>query len=211
MVTQLLNESEAKTNQEQLLALHGLTWQQFKGIQQSLSDLSQNIRLSYLRGNLEIMTLNEPHEAIVSAFKALLAFYCVENGLELYDTGSTTREKLETEVSLQPDTSYFIGGTEGKDYPDLAIEVIFTSGNIKKLQQYKEIGIKEVWFWKNEKLSLYRLRGDGYEQIAQSHFFPELDIDLLLRCTLIHLYEKSITRAINEFRKGISISKQAIL
>jgi Uma2 family endonuclease len=200
MVTQLLNGSETRTNQEQLLSLHGLTWQQFKGIQQSLSDLSQNIRLSYLRGTLEIMTLNEPHEAVVSVFKVL-----VETGIELYDTGSTTREKLDTEVSLQPDTSYFISGTEGKEHPDLAIEVIFTSGSIKKLEQYKQIGVKEVWFWKDEELSLYWLQGDDYEQITQSHFFPGLDIDLLLRCTLIHLYEKSITKAINEFRKGISI------
>jgi Uma2 family endonuclease len=204
MTTQLLNESGTISRQEQLFGLRSLNWQQFKRIQSSFVDIS-HIRLSYLRGTLEIMTLNEPHEAIVAALEALLIFYCVEIGIELYDTGSTTREKAEVEVSLQPDISYFIGGSEGKDYPDLAIEVIFTSGSIKKLDQYKYLGVKEVWLWRNEKLSLYRLQEQGYEQISQSQFFPNLDIDLLTNCALIHLKEKSMTRAIGEFRKGISI------
>jgi Uma2 family endonuclease len=204
MTTQLLNESGTTSRQDQLFGLRSLSWQQFKRIQSSFVDIS-HIRLSYLRGTLEIMTLNEPHEAIVAALEALLIFYCVEIGIELYDTGSTTREKVEAEVSLQPDISYFIGGSEGKDYPDLAIEVIFTSGSIKKLDQYKYLGVKEVWLWRNEKLSLYRLQEQDYELVSQSQFFPNLDLDLLTNCTLIHLKEKNMTRAIGEFRKGISI------
>lgn len=204
MATQLLNESGTTSQQDRLLGLHGLSWQQFKRIQNSFADIS-HIRLSYLRGTLEIMTLDEPHEAIVAALEALLIFYCVEIGIELYDTGSTTREKAEAEVSLQPDISYFIGGSEGKDYPDLAIEVIFTSGSIKKLDRYKCLGIKEVWLWRNEKLSLYRLQENNYEQVPQSQFFPNLDIGLLINCALIHLKEKNMTRAISEFRKSISI------
>jgi Uma2 family endonuclease len=204
MTTQLLNESGTTSRQDQLFGLPSLSWQQFKKIQNSFVDIS-HIRLSYLRGTLEIMTLNEPHEAIVAALEALLIFYCVEIGIELYDTGSTTREKAEAEVSLQPDTSYFIGGSEGKDYPDLAIEVIFTSGSIKKLDQYKYLGVKEVWLWRNEKLSLYRLQEQDYELVSRSQFFPNLDIDLLTNCALIHLREKNITKAIGEFRKNISI------
>jgi Uma2 family endonuclease len=204
MATQLLNESGTTSQQDRLLGLHGLSWQQFKRIQSSFADIS-HIRLSYLRGTLEIMTLNEPHEAIVAALEALLIFYCVEIGIEVYDTGSTTREKAEAEVSLQPDISYFIGGSEGKDYPDLAIEVIFTSGGIKKLDRYKCLGIKEVWLWQNEKLSLYKLQENNYEQVSQSQFFSNLDIDLLINCALIHLKEKNMTRAISEFRRSISI------
>ncbi|MEG4506483.1 Uma2 family endonuclease [Microcoleus sp. F6_B4] len=39
--------------------------------------------------------------------------------------------------------------TTKKAIPDLAIEVVFTSGGIDKLQLYKRLGIPEVWFWED--------------------------------------------------------------
>jgi len=68
---------------------------------------------------------------------------------------------------------------------DLAIEVIFTSGNIAKLERYRRFNTKEVWFWEDGKFSLYRLRESGYEAIAQSECLPNLDLELLARCLLM--------------------------
>lgn len=45
-----------------------------------------------------------------------------------------------------------------RERPDLAIEVVVTSGAIDKLEAYKRLQIPEVWFWENSRLSLYALR-----------------------------------------------------
>jgi Uma2 family endonuclease len=36
-----------------------------------------------------------------------------------------------------------------KPTPDLVIEVVFTSGGIKKLNLYPSLNIPEVWFWQD--------------------------------------------------------------
>ncbi|KZL47719.1 hypothetical protein A2T98_21760 [Nodularia spumigena CENA596] len=41
------------------------------------------------------------------------------------------------------------------------------------------MGVPEVWFWQNNKFSLYYLRGNKYEQINQSQLLPDLDLNLL--------------------------------
>ncbi|WP_370051346.1 hypothetical protein [Cyanothece sp. BG0011] len=48
------------------------------------------------------------------------------------------------------------------------IEVIFSSGSLDDLNKYQAIGIKEVWFWKNEKITFYELQNEGYRKINQS-------------------------------------------
>jgi Uma2 family endonuclease len=99
---------------------------------------------------------------------------------------------------LEPDECYCVG--EVKEFPDFAIEVIVTSGNIDILDVYQGLGIPEVWFWENDQLSLYHLRGEKYEPINRSEFLPNLDIDLLVHCANIpDQYD-----AVLEFRKAIS-------
>lgn len=201
MTTPLLDKS---TPQPEQFVRHGLTWQQFKAIQASFEDVP-GVRLSYLDGTFELMTIREPHEVVSTILGVLLALYFAEIGINVYGTGSVTLEAVES-ASVEPDLSYYVGGTEGKDYPDLAIEVVYTSGNTKKLEKYKRFGVREVWFWENEQLFLYRLQEQEYEQIAQSEFFPDLNLALLLRCSLIHLREKNMTQAMTEFIKEIRVN-----
>ncbi|MEP0793698.1 Uma2 family endonuclease [Trichocoleus sp. DQ-A3] len=76
--------------------------------------------------------------------------------------------------------------TPGRVRPDLAIEVVFTSGGINKLEVYKRLKIPEVWFWEDGVLEIYHLRGEGntldYEKIFSSEEMKGIDLDLLLRC-----------------------------
>ncbi|NCJ07349.1 hypothetical protein GS597_12690, partial [Synechococcales cyanobacterium C] len=43
------------------------------------------------------------------------------------------------------------------------------------------LGVKEVWFWQDNRFSLYRLNDSSsdYDSIEQSTFFPDLDFTLL--------------------------------
>lgn len=157
------------------------SWEQFQAIQTATSE--SGVRLTYLDGVIEFMTLGEHHESIKSMIAILLAMYFWQEGIEFEPVGSATRESQEKSVSFEPDESYYLG--EQRDHPDLAIEVNITSGSPKKLEKYKRFSIQEVWMWQDNQLSLYSLKNGEYQQISQSKLLPDLDIALLTECVLM--------------------------
>ena len=78
---------------------------------------------------------------------------------------------------LEPDECYCLG--QKKEFPDLAIEVVLTSGLVDKLETYRGLGVTEVWQWQAGQLLIYRLRSVRYELIETSELLPDLDIGLL--------------------------------
>ena len=184
---------------EQRFIHSGISWQQFKLIEQGFSD-SPGIKLFYYKEQIEILAVSEEHEFLSRTICTLLAIYCAESEIEFAPTGSFTQEK-EGVVSAQADESYFIGRRiTPNSPPDLCIEIVFTSGNVKKLQRYRVLGVPEVWFWEDGVLAMYRLGAEGYEKISSGVVLPDLDINLLCRCLLM----ASSVEAMREFRKGIS-------
>lgn len=161
---------------EQRFLLPGYySWEEFEKIVALTAD-APGLRLTYLDGCVEFITLGEQHEAIKSLIAIFLSLYFFEKGINFIPVGSATRRAREKGASFEPDESYYIN--EKKENPDLAIEVNITSGSIDKLEKYKRFKITEVWFWENNQLSLYKLKNDDYEQIYQSELLPELNINL---------------------------------
>ncbi|MCL1465190.1 Uma2 family endonuclease [Argonema galeatum] len=195
MITQLPEKTRELEDQRFILPGY-YNWEQFKAIE-ALMDEVDGVRLSYLDGCVEFMTVGENHETIKSVLAILLALYFFEKGIEFIPVGSATREDENKGASFEPDESYYIG--ERKEHPDLAIEVAITSGDSRKLERYRRFRIPEVWFWKNNQLSVYRLTEDNYEQVSRSEFLPELDLELLVRCVLM----PSRLEARREFLNGI--------
>ena len=186
-------------NTDRQLVYSGIDWKQFKLIQSGFAEAS-GIRLAYFNGTIEILMPGRTHEFFKSMIGMLIELFCLEMAIEFEPTGSMTQER-EGEVSLEADESYCFGTS--KSIPDLAIEVVLTSGGIDKLQRYQILGISEVWFWQDGVFSLYRFRDDKYHRITRSEI-PELtslDIDLLTRCVL--MAETSRLNAATEFRKTI--------
>ena len=176
----------------------GLNWEQFKLIQAGFAD-SPGIRLFYYEGEVEILAVSQDHEFFSRTISALLFIYCLEKRIEFAPTGSFTQEK-EGVASVQADESYFIGRSRvAKSSPDLSIEIVFSSGNESKLNRYRALGVREVWFWEDGLLALYHLRDSGYERVDRFEILPELDIDLLTRCLLM----ADTVEAGWEFRQGI--------
>jgi Uma2 family endonuclease len=155
------------------------------------------VRVAFLDGCVELITLGEEHEEISRFLSMLLGLYFLERGIEFIPVGSATREAEEQGASFQPDESYYIG--QRRAHPHLAIEVIITSGKLAKLEKYQRFGIDEVWFWENDTLALYRLRNDGYEAIARSEFLPDLDPAVLVAC----VKQPSKLEAMNAFLAAI--------
>ena len=178
-----------------------ITWDQFKLIQRGFAD-SRGIRLAYYDGVLEIVSTSVDHELIKTIIGALLELYFLEMEIEFFPMGQATQERAE-KVSLQPDESYSFGVS--KKIPDLAIEVILTSGNTEKLKKYYLLEVPEVWLWEDGVLDIYHLDIQSDRQYCKSStskFLPNLDIATLQRCIL----SASPLEALKTFRQSFRSS-----
>ena len=167
------------------------SWQDFKAIQ-GVMEQQSGLRMTYLDGVIEFMTLGEYHESIKTLIGFLIEYYLFTQGIEFFPVGSATRESKEKSVSFEPDESYYLG--EKQEHPDLAIEVNITSGSPQKLDKYQRLGIREVWIWQAEKLVIYTLEGDRYQKTPTSKLLPNLDIALLEECVMMPSRLEAIQR-----------------
>lgn len=164
--------------EEKLVTLHGVSWAQFKGIEANLENV-RAVNLTYLQGVLEIMSpISDDHETVKSTLGALLEAYMRLKGIRHYRRGGFTLE-AEGYASGTPDESYSVGMR--RQWPDLVIEVIVTSGSINRRDLYLPLEIPEVWFWQGGKIRIFQLQGKQHQETSSSQFFPELDINLLLK------------------------------
>lgn len=185
-----------RQQQDQWIVQRGIPWERFKKIQEGFAGCS-NVRLFYLDGTVEVLTVSPEHEIYKSIIGMLIEIFLVEQGIEFTPTGSMNQEK-EGAASAQGDESYCLG--EQKAIPDLSVEVVFSSGGPSKLARYAVLEVKEVWFWEDGLFTVHSLREGSYEQVERSELFPELDFELLTRCVLMN----SRVEAAQTFRQGLS-------
>ncbi|MBW4538124.1 MAG: Uma2 family endonuclease [Myxacorys chilensis ATA2-1-KO14] len=177
-----------------------ISWQQYEALLEDIGDDFPGLHVTYLEGTLELMSPSRRHESNKSAIGSLLEAYFQENQIRYYPLGSTTFRKKAKSRGAEPDECYCIG-TE-KEFPDIAIEVVKTSGGINKLEVYQGLEVPEVWFWRNNKFSVYCLRGNHYEQMIRSEFLPNLDLELLASFVL----NPEPLDAVLQFREAIRAS-----
>lgn len=194
---------------EERRVLSRVSWTQYESLLADLGDAS-TYRVHYLDGVLEILAPSHNHESGKTQLGNLLELYFLETDTEYFPMGSTTLKQPEQQAGGEPDESYCIG--TDKECPDLAIEVIVTSGSINRLELYRRLGVREVWFWRKNRLSLYYRREStnaqfadtaGYEPIQRSEVLPDLDLELLTRC----LQNPNPLAAAKAFRQGLRVER----
>jgi Uma2 family endonuclease len=196
MTTSTLSKSNDTNLEQRLLLPRNYSWQEFVVLENLLAS-SGSFRITYLDGWIELMTVGEPHELIKSLLGMFLEAYFIEMGIEFIPVGNATRRGEEKGTSFEPDESYYLGAK--KDNPDLAIEVILTSGSLEKLEKYRRFKIPEVWLWENNQLDVYALISSEYHLVNRSQLLPDLDLDLLVRCVQM----PSRLEAMNAFKAGM--------
>jgi Uma2 family endonuclease len=108
-------------------------------------------------------------------------------------------EDKEAERGAEPDECYVFGDVDAPDRPDLAIEVVWTSGRIDKLDVYRKLGVKEIWYWRKGEIHPYVLRGAQYKRGARSKALPALDLVELAS----FVEHGSTSRAIRAYRTSL--------
>jgi len=150
---------EANDPEERFMT-SGVNWEAYEALLVATKD-SSGYRLTYLEGILEIMSPSRSHEIDKKNIARLLEAYLEENRIRFWGLGSTTLKQEDRQAGKEPDECYCIGSN--KYIPDLAIEVVYTSGGIDTLEIYQRLGVSEVWFWQNNQFTVYRLQGDRYQ------------------------------------------------
>jgi Uma2 family endonuclease len=192
----------------------GVSWESYESLLIKLENNS-HYRVTYLDEILEIVSPSIRHEKIKTNLGMLLERFFYSKRIRFVPMGSSTFRNKAKKAGAEPDECYCIG--EEKSVPDLAIEVVLTSGNINKLEIYRRLGVAEVWFWERNQFKLYHLRDNsqndvatiypdtyGYEQIATSEILPELDISLLEQCISI----SDSIQAVDEFEQGLKADNE---
>ena len=167
--------------ENQYLIKRAVTWEQFKTLQSAFDEIG-GVRMVYCEGELEIMGIGRLHEMICALLGLLLGRYFMLKRIRFVATGAYTQE-LQDATEFQADLSYNFDIE--KDISDLCIEIVVTSGSTKKLRKYQLLGVPEVWFWQNGKISIYRSENSGYVEVKTSVWLPDLDIEHLEQCLLM--------------------------
>ncbi len=182
---------------DQRLVTYGVPWSHYE-TQLALRGERPVPRIAYLEGALELMSPSKEHERIKSYIGRLIEAYALERGIDLSPYGAWTLKSLPNQSGLEPDECYIVGD-QSKDTPDLAIEVVWTSGGIDKLEIYRRLGVGEVWIWKNTHIDVHVLREQRYHRAETSHLFPDLDLELL--CSMLD--RPTALQAVKAFRDAL--------
>lgn len=174
MTVQILESPQPR----QAKLIHNVTWEQLEEIDRSLENFA-GLKLVYLDGTLEIMTVGEEHEDAKATMRVLLEAYLRAEGIRFYSRGGPTLGRKEQGARNEPDESFNIGTR--KQYPDLVFEVTVTSGGIDRLEGYRRLGVAEVWFWEDGVLTIHHLEGDSYQQVKNTQLIDNFPLELFIR------------------------------
>lgn len=170
----------------QRMVLSGISWRFYETFLDELGD--RPIRLTYDRGNLEIMTLSYTHEQAKRRIGRLVETLTEELNVPLASGGSMTIKREDLDRGLEADECYYIhnqpriAGKKELDLtvdppPDLVVEIDISSSSLDRMEIYAALRVPEVWRFDGRSLWVYRLKEDGgYELCQHSTNFPSLPL-----------------------------------
>lgn len=183
---------------DQRVVTYGVPWAHYEA-QLALKGDAPVPRMAYLDGALELMRPSKDHERLKSMIGRLIETCALERGVDLSPYGSWTLKRAVRQSGVEPDECYIVGSDQTKEVPDLAIEVVWTSGGLDKLEIYRRLAVAEVWIWRDDALEVYVLRDDRYERQERSAVLPGLDVALLAT----FLDRPTVLRAVRAFRDAL--------
>jgi Uma2 family endonuclease len=173
------------------ILLTNISWKTYESLLNELAE-QPGIRLTYDRGNLEIMTPLAPHEKYKKILGRFVESVSDELNIEICSLGSLAYRREDLARGLEPDQCYYIQNEDvvwDKEQielnqdppPDLVVEIDVTSSSIDRLSLYASLGVPEVWRYDGNRLIIYHLEAQEYTERDVSPTFPFLSQVEMLR------------------------------
>lgn len=168
------------------ILLSGVSWDLYERLR-DIED-NENVRMTFCRGQLEMMSPSGKHEELRKMAGRLLEALTEELDIPLRSLGATTWKRKKQEFALEADECYYIKNEptiraipeiDGSSAPppDLAIEIEVSRKAISKMPLYAMLGVAEVWRFDGARLQAFRLTPDGkYAQCERSVNLPFLNV-----------------------------------
>ena len=195
MATDLETASAAAAEQYDLLSnaglgsvvvLHGVPWKIYRRLREMPEN--NNIRMTYDRGELEIMSPSAEHEGIAYLIGKLIDVWTMELNVPIRSCRTMTIRRSALDCGFEPDNCYYVQHEpqmwNKKNIrfttdppPDLAVEVETTRSLLNKMEVYAAFGVPELWRWRGNALTVLALSPEGqYVARPTSICFPAFPI-----------------------------------
>ena len=166
----------------QQVVLSNVSWETYEMLLEDLEGRSAP-RLTYDRGQLEIMSPTPEHERLNRRINLIVDIVAAELDIRVDVLGSTTFRRQDIDRGFEPGSCFYVAKADrvrgkkridlGKDpAPDLVIEIDITSSSIPKMPIFAHFGVPEVWQYDGSSLRMSKLEGNEYVSIDRSLAFP---------------------------------------
>ena len=164
------NEADFAPSEDGSVVLHGISWKLYRKLRKMRANY--NIRMTYDRGELEIMSPSAEHETIAELLGDLIVTWAVEVDLEIMPCRTLTIRRGDLKRGFEPDDCFYVQhelemrSKKKIDFkvdppPDLAIEVEVSRRLGNKAQIYAAFQVPELWCWSAGALKVFELSNDG--------------------------------------------------
>ena len=189
---------------DQVVYLSNVSWEDYERID-ALRGESPRPRLTYVEGTLELMTTGTPHASDKKKLARIFEAYLDHLGIFVEGVGSWTVHNKKKKLGAEADECYVFTtvpvGLSVKA-PDLVIEVVYSSGSLDKLEVWRKLGAKEVWFWQRGEIAVFVRRGERFASARRSGLVPALDLELIVRCMHEKTQSAAVQRCVRRSRRS---------
>jgi Uma2 family endonuclease len=175
-----------QTQREPRFILRGIAWPVYQSLREAPGNY--HVRMTYDRGDLEIMSPSGLHERYSYILGRLIDVWTEELSIDVGSCRTMTFKREDLDRGLEPDNCYYVEHEAQMRQkteldltidppPDLAVEVEVSTPAIRKMPLYAAFGVPEVWRFDGQTLQVFRLGPAGqYEPRAGSGCLPQFPI-----------------------------------
>jgi Uma2 family endonuclease len=174
---------------DSVVTFHGVSWDDYQVLLEQVGE-ARGLRISFNEGTLTIMTVGTEHESYAWFIGRLVSIISLRLRLNIRFFGSATIKKTTLHKGLEPDACFYVqtanalGNSVHLDFevdppPDIAVEIDVHHDSLSKLPIYAALGVREIWRYDGQELSIYVLEAGKYVPVAQSQALPMLTGQIL--------------------------------
>ncbi len=201
-----------RSYEESRVLLQGVAWETYRVLRESPANYC--VRMTYDRGEMEIMSPSKSHERYAYLIGRLIDVWTEELSIDIQSCRTMTCRREDLDRGLEPDNCYYVRHERRMRRkteldlsidppPDLAVEVEVSRPAIDKLPIYAAFGVPELWRFEGRSILVFELDAAGrYEPREESVCFPRFPVAQAVK-VLQKVHAASETALVRSFRQWV--------